>query len=44
MWNKSSKFFESLMIIPAIATFYLFDSKVISIRATSGQSMDPTIK
>lgn len=32
------------MVFPAIATFYLFDSKVISIRSTSGKSMEPTIK
>ncbi len=32
------------MVIPAIATFYMFDSKVVSIRSTSGKSMDPTIK
>jgi len=31
------------MIIPAMATFYLFDSKVLSIRSTSGKSMEPTI-
>jgi hypothetical protein len=39
MWQKSNKFFESLMILPAMAAFYLFDAKVLSIRSTSGKSM-----
>ena len=41
--SKVTKFFDGLMIIPAIAAFYLFDSKVLSIRSTSGKSMEPTI-
>lgn len=44
MWNKVSSIFSNLMVIPAIATFYLIDAKVISIRSTSGKSMEPTIK
>lgn len=43
MWGRSAKIFENLAIIPAIATFYIFDSKVVSIRSTSGKSMFPTI-
>lgn len=41
--SRTKKFFEGLMIIPAIAGFYLFDAKVLSIRSTSGKSMQPTI-
>lgn len=32
-----------MVVIPIIATFYIIDSKVVSIRSTSGQSMYPTI-
>lgn len=39
VWN----IFENLAIIPAIATFYIFDTKIISIRSTSGKSMLPTV-
>lgn len=44
MWSKMSGVFSNLMVIPAIATFYLIDAKIISIRSTSGKSMEPTIK
>ncbi len=44
MWKKLGDFFQSAMIVPAIAAFYIFDSKVISVRCSTGQSMDPTIK
>lgn len=44
MWNKIGTFAGNLMVIPAIATFYLIDSKIISIRSTSGKSMEPTLK
>ncbi len=37
--NRGTKFFEGLIIIPAILSFYLFDSKVLAIRSTSGKSM-----
>lgn len=41
--KKGTKFLEGLIIIPAILSFYLFDSKVLGVRATSGKSMEPTI-
>lgn len=41
--NKITKVLDKLMIIPAIASFYLIDAKVISVRQTSGKSMEPTI-
>lgn len=44
MWKKIGNFFQGAMIVPAIAAFYLFDSKIISVRCSTGQSMDPTIK
>ena len=44
MWGKTKHMLEGMMVIPAIATFYILDSKVISIRSTSGASMHPTIK
>lgn len=44
MWKGSTRFFEGLMIVPAIAAFYLFDAKVLSIRSSSGKSMEPTIR
>ena len=42
--NRRTKFFEGLIIIPAILSFYLFDSKVLAIRSTTGKSMEPTIR
>lgn len=41
--NKITKVLDKLMIIPAIASFYIIDAKVISVRQTSGKSMEPTI-
>lgn len=43
MWNRLSNFFGNIIVIPAIATFYLLDQKVIAVRSTTGKSMQPTI-
>ena len=43
MWTKAKNIFEGLMVIPAIATFYFIDSKIVSIRSTSGSSMLPNV-
>ena len=43
MWARLKQSIDTLLVIPIIATFYIIDSKIISIRSTSGQSMQPTI-
>ncbi len=42
--NASKGFWPNLMVIPAIATYYLFDQYVISFSSSEGSSMEPTIK
>lgn len=38
-----TKFHDVAMIIAAFSTYYLIDSKVLTVRSSSGNSMDPTI-
>lgn len=43
MWSRLTQAAEALMVIPAIATYYFLDSKLVSVRSTTGSSMHPTI-